>query len=175
MKRVPVISGMQHQCVRTDRPNRGLHTTAATRSQFCDAPLHLWQRLKLLCQGADTLRHPASSSTSFPTPCYGNGLVPSHEAIPSTRKDNQLLKQSVPIKSTSPASSKGKVQARWMSPVAQSGLQAPVWIMLAALTHGGLNSGMRPEDTETPHPKQHRKVTYLPYSTILIPASKLQL
>jgi len=145
---------MQHQRFWTDIPYRGLHATAATRWQLCDAPLHLWQWLKLLRQVADTLRDPASSSTSLPTPCSGNGLVPNQEAVPSARKDNQLLRQSVPIKSTSPASSKGKVQARRMSPVAQSGLWAPVWIMLAALTHAGLNSGIGAEDTQPLLPQQ---------------------
>lgn len=59
---------------------------------------------------------------------------------------NQLLKQPLPIKSTSPASSKGKVQARWMSPGGHAGLRAPVWIMSTALAHGVLNSGRRMEN-----------------------------
>lgn len=139
------------------------HYTSGSGLSFCA------ERLR----SSGTLPRPPPRSP--PHSCYGDGSVPNREVVPSARKDNRLLKRSVPIKATSPASSKGKVQARWMSPVAQPSLRAPVWTTPAAPTHGSLNSGMKTEDIQSPPAKQHRKVTYLTYSTILIPASKLPL
>lgn len=174
MKQVPVIAGMQHQVsgqtdltgvyvlqLQLDLSFVTHHYTSGSGLSFCA------ERLRR----SGTLPRPPPRSP--PHSCYGNGLVPDREVVPSARKDNRLLKQSVPIKATSPSSSKGKVQARWMSPVAQ-----PTGSCLDyAGSSNTWQSELGHEDRRRPkpHPKQHRKVTYLTYSTILIPASKLQL
>lgn len=150
--------------------NRALNTTAANRSQFGDAPLHLWQRLKLLCQAADTHRDPASKLHVVPHSLVWQWLGPKPWDRSQCQARQSAVETVCAIKSTSPASSKGKGAGQMDVFRGTVSSTAPTWIMLVALPESSLNSGMRAEDTENPHPSQHRKVTYLTYSTILIPA-----
>lgn len=148
-----VILGTQHQCFWADAPHTGLHTTAAIRSQFWDATQHLWQRVKLLCQGADKPRDTSLSSTLFPTACCGNGFTPNQNAVWGKAKESL---SAVPVKPLLPPP---KERCRpdgfllWHIPGC---LWAPAWIMLA-LTHADLSH----KDWRHPKKNQQRKATHL--------------
>lgn len=110
MEWVAVISDSQPQCFWTDTPYRGIHSHTTQLQLGPSFVMHHYTLGSRLSLCAKQLTNSGNLfSTSILTPCHGNGLSPNHQAVPSTRRDNQLLKQSVLIKLTFTAYSDGKV------------------------------------------------------------------